>query len=424
MAADLEALRNLGAEDMQRQSEAHRRLCTDLEERFARDAAAAAATAANAAAAQQVSLGRLATCWLGAPLSAPMALCVVSCTFSSAMAVPVAKHDNTAHNFFSSWQSQAASLVLAPFPKSAHCKRVTWRNDPAPKHTVIGSCVAIQAAAAAAAAAADGRVAQLRGALQSVTSEFRAEVVALEEAASLERRSHTHRLATALAEARQQAAAAADAAAEVGAPHASFPPMCTEPELSRPVCNSCSAPARQSQACRPQAYQSQFLSSHIIASSETSGQSLSFQNEFWPSSAEIEVCFLGVAVRTIAWCRTVSTCICNNCQLGYAHVTLQVHEAELTAANERHAAEAAAAASAHAAAEKQSGEWFAQQAAEAQRALAEKEQAEAQLHQLREQTTRQLRVAEDSSQVRGGGLPGHAGLELADRTPAVHDQKW
>lgn len=73
----------------------------------------------------------------------------------------------------------------------------------------------MQAAAEAAAGAAEARVAQLQGALDSITADFRAEVTALEEAASLERRSHTHALATAVAAARQEAAAAAAADAEV-----------------------------------------------------------------------------------------------------------------------------------------------------------------------------------------------------------------
>lgn len=53
-AAEMEAVRAARGEDMRRQSEAHRRLCADIEERVARDAAAAATIAAAAAAAQQV----------------------------------------------------------------------------------------------------------------------------------------------------------------------------------------------------------------------------------------------------------------------------------------------------------------------------------------------------------------------------------
>lgn len=53
-AAEMEAVRAAGGEDMRRQSEAHCRLCADIEERVARDAAAAAAIAAAAATAQQV----------------------------------------------------------------------------------------------------------------------------------------------------------------------------------------------------------------------------------------------------------------------------------------------------------------------------------------------------------------------------------
>ncbi len=160
-------------------------------------------------------------------LFAPTALCGISFKFTSTVAVSVINLI-TARKTFSAAGTFKPPPWCWPLGQVRALQPICMAECTATEYTLIGFSVATQAAAEAAAAAADARVAQLRGALQSVTSEFRAEVVALEEAASLERRSHTHRLATALAEARQQAAAAADAAAEVGAALASFMPICTE----------------------------------------------------------------------------------------------------------------------------------------------------------------------------------------------------
>lgn len=73
----------------------------------------------------------------------------------------------------------------------------------------------VQEAAAAAAAKARAQIAQLHATLESVTVEFREEVVSLEEAGSAQRRSLTHALAAAVSDARQTADAAAAVAAEV-----------------------------------------------------------------------------------------------------------------------------------------------------------------------------------------------------------------
>lgn len=71
-------------------------------------------------------------------------------------------------------------------------------------------------AAQMAADAAAAREAQLQGALTRVSADFRAEVAALEEAASRERRSHQHLLAAARLDAKQKLSSALAAAAKVG----------------------------------------------------------------------------------------------------------------------------------------------------------------------------------------------------------------